>query len=102
MSDNIMFPFVIYGVREEDIAKQVFLSMADFDVMKLPFLVAWTSVASSWTRLRRRTQRMMLGTLPLTWLQEGDTLTLFDFGAESKLDIKIHVVEKNLKRGNAR
>ena len=35
MSGNIGFPFVINGVREEDIAKRVFLSMADFDVETL-------------------------------------------------------------------
>ena len=35
MSDNISFPHVIYGVREEDIAKTFFLSMADFDVKTL-------------------------------------------------------------------
>ena len=35
MSDNISFPHVIYGVREEDIAKTFFLSVADFDVKTL-------------------------------------------------------------------
>ena len=35
MSDNIGFPFVINGVREEDNAKTFFLSMADFDVKTL-------------------------------------------------------------------
>ena len=35
MSDNVRFPHVIYGVREEDIAKTFFLSMADFDAKTL-------------------------------------------------------------------
>ena len=35
MSDNITFPFVINGFREEDNAKTFFLSMAEFDVTTL-------------------------------------------------------------------
>ena len=35
MSDYIGSPFVINYVREEDIAKQVFLSMTDFDIKAL-------------------------------------------------------------------